>query len=261
MANVEAFGRDRSASASTQPAALAYPPVLVAWARHSLLGSLAIAAAVLVIRRWSGALADPLSPVWLPVVGLAAVLTARLGRAPLPRANLSSGDAWPTLSCLAIAWALSLPGASKPSLAALWAVVLMGEGWWWTAALRKWPARLRLPALPLGAVAGPAGDSSVVQQSRRDRGPNGQERVAGWLRVELAAGQRVAQAHVAFCPPLERTPAIELRQTTGPAARLKLGQALVYGARFELKLAAPGPASITLEYTATTAAGPAPAAT
>ena len=69
----------------------------------------------------------------------------------------------------------------------------------------------------------------------------------------MFAGQRVAHVHVAFCPPLEHSPAIELRQSAGPPARLKLGQSLAHGARFELKLAEPGPASVTLEYEATTA--------
>ena len=45
----------------------------------------------------------------------------------------------------------------------------------------------------------------------------------------MLAGQRVAHVHVAFCPPLEQSPAIELRQSAGPPARLKLGQSLADG--------------------------------
>jgi hypothetical protein len=145
------------------------------------------------------------------------------------------------------------PGAAWLLVVLLWSVIIAGESWWWLSIRRKQPARVVRQYIPHIRRSHSADDPSIVQESRRERGPGGQEQVAGWLRVDVAAGQRVAQVHVSFCPPLGQTPAIELRQVGGPAARLKLGQALAYGARFELKLAAPGPASISLEYTATTA--------
>jgi hypothetical protein len=200
-------------------------------------------------------MAAPLGASWLAAVAAAAVLVAHLARRcdlfrsatePSSAAPPITATSWSsTFACIVLAGALSLPGSSPAGLAALWVIVLVGEGGWWLS-------RLRLPHSP--AIRDIAEAPWIVQQARRDRHGDGRERVVGWMRVDLPAGQRVAQAHVAFCPPLEQTPAIELRQTSGPAARLKLGQALAYGARFELKLPEPGPASIVLEYTATTSA-------
>jgi hypothetical protein len=223
------------------------PAGLLVWLKRSLLGSLILAAAVLMERRVSGDLANPLDACWLAAVAIVAVLAARLARGPVravasPRPPITATSWSSTLACVVLASALSLPGSSPAGLTALWAIVMAGEGGWWLSRLRRRPA-----------ASEPADRPWIVQQARRDRHRDGHERVTGWIRVDVAASQRVAQVHVAFCPPLEQAPTIELRQTGGPPARLKLGQALAYGARFELKLPAPGPCSITLEYTATTA--------
>jgi hypothetical protein len=53
----------------------------------------------------------------------------------------------------------------------------------------------------------------------------------------LAPGQRSANLHLAFCPPFARSPRISVQQREGPAARVKEGQLLPYGARLDLKLA------------------------
>lgn len=81
----------------------------------------------------------------------------------------------------------------------------------------------------------PAGD--IIQQLVRTRLSDGSERMAGWLRVALAPGQRSANVHVAFCPPFARSPRIRVEQREGPAARVKEGQLLPHGARLDLKLA------------------------
>ncbi|HEY5310932.1 MAG TPA: hypothetical protein VIK18_00385 [Pirellulales bacterium] len=231
----------------------AWPAPLLTGLRRCLLGSLILAAAVVMERRLGGDLVSPLGAGWLAAVAAAAVLMARLARECESSCFLGSGrgaarppvtatSCSSTLACLVLAGALSLPGSSPAGLASLWAIVVAGEGAWW---LLHWRRRQ--------ATSDAADGSWIVQQARRDRRGDGRECVVGRMRVDLAAGQRVAQVHVAFCPPLERVPAIELRQTSGPAARLKLGQALAYGARFELKLPEPGPASVVLEYTATAA--------
>ena len=68
----------------------------------------------------------------------------------------------------------------------------------------------------------------------------------------LAAGQRTASVHIAFCPPFAQTPEVSAEQTAGPPARLKTVQVLPYGARFDLKLAAacPESADVLLEFIA-----------
>jgi hypothetical protein len=89
-------------------------------------------------------------------------------------------------------------------------------------------------------------DRDVVQQLTRARAPDGSETLSGWLRVQLAAGQRNASVHVAFCPPFARTPKATLELLDGPEARVKTVQLLPYGARFDLKRTTPAEVSETL---------------
>jgi hypothetical protein len=70
--------------------------------------------------------------------------------------------------------------------------------------------------------------------------------------VALAAGQRTATSHLSFCPALASVPRIVCQQLDGPEARIKVIQALPYGARLEVKLieAAEGPFTMTIEFIA-----------
>ncbi len=90
----------------------------------------------------------------------------------------------------------------------------------------------------------------MVQQFTRRHTAEGDDLVEGWLRVRLEPGQRNTHAHIAFCPPLARVPQLEFEQADGPSARVKLGQALPYGARFEVKLDAVGPAEVMIAFSA-----------
>ena len=77
---------------------------------------------------------------------------------------------------------------------------------------------------------------NLRQQIQRLVLGDGSTAVEGWIRVPLEPGQRTAWAHVAFCPPLPRTPRFEFTVGPEPRARVKIGQLLPYGVRFELKL-------------------------
>jgi hypothetical protein len=81
-------------------------------------------------------------------------------------------------------------------------------------------------------------DQAVSQQIVRRRDEAG-EVITGWVRVEFAQVQRVAAAHIAICPPLERNPTCEAEQQDGPSAEVKLTQAMPYGVRLEVKLEEP----------------------
>ncbi len=74
----------------------------------------------------------------------------------------------------------------------------------------------------------------VTQQLVRTESPTG-ERLEGLLQTALAAGQRNATLHVAFCPPFAAAPKISIYQMAGPASRVKVAQALPFGMRLELK--------------------------
>lgn len=90
------------------------------------------------------------------------------------------------------------------------------------------------------------------QQVTRARMPEG-EVITGWVKADFQPGERTAVLHVAFCPPLEASPAVELEQLSGPAARIKAAQVLPQGARLEIRLNAPAaePESLMVAFVAT----------
>jgi hypothetical protein len=65
------------------------------------------------------------------------------------------------------------------------------------------------------------------------------EAIHATLVAEFVVGQRQATLHVAFCPPLERVPVIEMEIMDGAEAELKVGVAYCHGARIEVRLGEP----------------------
>lgn len=92
-------------------------------------------------------------------------------------------------------------------------------------------------------------DDTLRQRLERRREPDGRDRLHGWVRVDFATGARSATAHVAFCPPFAAPPQIAWEVTEGPEVRVTLGQALPFGARWDLKRSGPTAAaeSVLLE--------------
>ncbi len=180
---------------------------------------------------------------------------------------------WGAAAALAVLGAaLSLPGTSPAGLALFWGILASGAvlGRWPLA----WPGRTPGPGAPPPPRRPPEGlrydppqapqpvsamflpesvsPEDVVQQLTRSHAADGGEVLAGWLRVDLAAGQRSASLHVAFCPPFAQTPKLAVEQLGGPAARIKTVQLLPYGVRFDLKLDQPSAAaaSVLLQFAA-----------
>ncbi|MBN2024349.1 MAG: hypothetical protein JW809_16320 [Pirellulales bacterium] len=238
---------------------------LARWSGGVLVGLMGLVAAILVGRR--AATAEPLSPAALFIVAIliaaAAVAARRLGAsAPGRRAHVGRSHraaVWAPLPMVVVAAAaLSVPGTSAGGLAMLWGVLLLEETAWlvvpamqgvrrgragwafrWRRLRADGPQRPAPLALDAAALADAAPADECVQQLVRARTPDGGQRVSGWLRIDVVAGQRTANAHVAFCPPLDRAPAVEVEQSSGPAARIKTAQCLAYGVRFDLKLSQP----------------------
>ena len=100
-------------------------------------------------------------------------------------------------------------------------------------------------------MASPPADN-VMQQLTLSQDAAGVQQLAGWLRVRLAAGQRSAAIHVAFCPPFSKTPELTAEQLDGPAARIRTAQLLPYGVRLDVKLAAAAahPSNVLLRFAA-----------
>lgn len=253
---------------------------LVRWSAGTACGLLLAAAAMLGWRRLAGAFSGHPPDPWLLAAVAAVVATtaaaARLGwRYQAARRRPGRLD-WAvalgvSIGVLAAGAALSLPGTSPAALALFWAILAVEEVWAWQPVawrrlrtgrraspsagreVRIDPPQHPVPhpiCLPPSPDEPPDGD--VTQQLTRSHAPDGSETLAGWLRVPLAAGQRVTNCHVAFCPPFPQTPRLAVEQLDGPEARIKTVQLLPYGARLDLKLAGPSevPETVLLQFSA-----------
>jgi len=96
--------------------------------------------------------------------------------------------------------------------------------------------------------------SDVIQQLTRTRDEMGIETIAATVRVDFPTGDRQQVVHLAFCPPLEGVPTLELEPLDGPEAELKSTLVQSYGVRIEARLleAAEGPQSLLMQIYATT---------
>ena len=91
-----------------------------------------------------------------------------------------------------------------------------------------------------------ASADACVQRFERVRSADGCDLLAGLISTRLRGGQSRAYVHVAFCPPFAAVPQVDFRQVAGPAARVKAGQVLPHGARFDVKLDNPAAEAVNL---------------
>jgi hypothetical protein len=229
------------------------------------------AALLIAERRLAGALRAPAEPgLLLAVAVFAAALAGGFRLTPRdtlrqPRWQRLLLAAAPALGLAVLGGALSVSGIGAWAVAALWGPMLAEELWavWRMSrgAVRSTPpAPARRSSQLLGSAFGmitaslaePQADGEVTQQFVRSHAADGRETLSGWLRLSFVPGQRQATAHLAFCPPFVHTPEFDVRQTEGPSARVKAGQILAYGARLEVKLAAPAehPLAVRLQFSA-----------
>lgn len=246
-------------------------------ARIVLAMALALVALVLAWRRVAGALVEPLpAPVLLGLAML--VLAAAASRRRSVQESLSPrrlrvvvADVTVSTSAVVLLVSLSLPGTSVVALGLAYLALIIEEAWtWWPAGIRfrRQTVETDLAPQPAATPESPAAppaplsngtslavpQENVSQQLARGRTADGREWISGWLRVALAAGQRIAHVHVAFCPPLARAPSARLEPKDAPPMEVRASQVLPFGARFDLKLAQPveEPLDILLEFRAET---------
>jgi len=234
-----------------------------AYLRSTVAVLLAVAAVFVASRRLAGALETPLGPLQLLVAaGLLAGL-ARIAHALSQTGRLRAGSVLISLAMLTLAASLSLPGSNSIALLGFWAMIVGEEFWAWrsmsvveTSANRLSPSATlpcrgegRLNAL-LSASSPADGDmieepeptepgADVLQQLTLRTTAEGSQELSGWLRTPLAAGQRTASLHVAFCPSFSQTPQVQAEPVAGPDCRIKVAQVLPYGARLDVKLDEP----------------------
>jgi hypothetical protein len=227
------------------------------------------AAIVLMARRLAGALLTPLSGAALVVVAVACCAAA-IGALFL-QSSVRSVPAsaprpwWLGISLPAIAVSLSLPGSSLAGLAVMWLAIVGTEFVLWKMP-PPWSVQIRRVVVPEAALSPltrqPAEtedesadddhlDPDAIQTLKYQR-IDGSTAVDGWLRVDFAAGQRTAVAHVAFCPAFLHTPTIDAELQNGPACEIRSALVIPWGVKWEVKLdqTAVEPASVVFAFRA-----------
>lgn len=246
---------------------------LSTWTLGAAGGGLFLLSLVLLARRASGGFQRPIDPeVFVATALILAAVSASLRLIWLRTAS-SSLSHWnallliclPTAASAIIGISLMLPGSSTMAATAFWLILLAGEGAvWGRVMVRRRSGRsdrrpytasyvvsdehepmLDSPDSPgvaqtgaslLGMDAPPYPAEHVSQQLTRLCDASGHDAVKALLRGTFAPGQRALSLHIAFCPPLESTPEVQAHQLEGADARIKVGQALPYGARIDLRL-------------------------
>ena len=100
---------------------------------------------------------------------------------------------------------------------------------------------------PLGREPQARADTDCwLQRIERVRTAAGDDILTGSVAASFSPGQATAQIHLAFCPPFAGVPRLDYRQTEGPAGRIKVGQSLPHGVRFDVKLSSPADVSTRL---------------
>lgn len=219
------------------------------------LAALATVVLLLLIRRLAGALVQPLggfAVVGVAGLGLLLVVSWRLGWQARGKQETSlalAATALPGVALFVLLCVLSLPGTASWALMLSWLAFLTGEAaWWWTAySSRRHPlARRSVPPNVVTDTTAEEGvengegplPQDVFQQITRFR--EGElERITIMLRISFATDQRVAVAHVAFCPPLGGIPELAAEPTDGPSATVTITNPQTFGARLEVRLDEP----------------------
>jgi hypothetical protein len=222
-----------------------------------LISGLAAAGLVVVtllVRRTAGAFVQPLGGFsLLAIAGLGLLLATgwRMGwlaRGKQPSTLSLMALAIPGFGAFLMLCVLSLPGTASWALMLTWLGFFTAEAvWWWLAYTALRPPITRrpiqrsvVPELVAGEmeIADAPLPSEVFQQVTRSR-VGDKEQIAVSIRVAFAAAQRIAVEHVAFCPPLLKTPKLAAEVLDGPDAAVSLTSIQPFGIRLEVRLEEP----------------------
>ncbi|MCH5376296.1 MAG: hypothetical protein JJ992_20185 [Planctomycetes bacterium] len=248
--------------------------VLVLFATSTLM----LTACWLLIRRFRGALQEPLSPAGLLLLG--AVLAAALSASRFLRRGLTDRHTRPgqasafvsqvimTLAALISGISVSLPNTPVVTLVAFWALVAGSVLIAWAPVGRVRRTQEQGNRLDAGCSDRRSGALEVVdgidrggenasefderadsddaflpdgvsQRIVRARDERGAEVVYGTVRCEFAVGQRQQNVHIAFCPPLRSIAEFTADQVSGSAVQVKAVMVEIFGVGLEVKLASP----------------------
>ena len=220
-------------------------------AAQALLSLLIALAAVMLMRRASGAFVQPLSGLALVVVAITLVIIPAAVRVMF-RDSVAEAPAiyllfaLPGLAVAALLAALTMPGTAAWAIAVAWFILIGAEGLSWLVAFRPELLRgVRTRRRAANQLATPESTAEtdselpagLVQQLSRIR-EGGRESIHAVLLAEIVPGDRQAALHVAFCPPLEEKPELTAHALDTDDAEVRITQAETFGARIEVRLQA-----------------------
>jgi hypothetical protein len=238
-----------------------------------VLGLAISLAALLIVRRISGAFFQPLSGVTIvtiaALVELAVVSFRRLAiRAGFTTAQYSVlstqysvAYVLPSVLALLTLISLTIPGTPLLALLLAWLIVLAGEAAQlhfhfrpsWASTLSPpplpappapipppWPSEIETELTETEATEAeiPAGLLQQVTRVLED----GRESIHALVQANIAANDRLAIVHLAFCPPLANRPELTAHALEMDEADVRITQAETFGARLEVRLPAVVPA-------------------
>jgi hypothetical protein len=217
---------------------------------------LAVVAVLLLARRLAGALQNPLPPLMLigsiaVASGIAVVIDA-ISRYIIEQPSLQIVSRSIATVCLPlIALSVTLPRTSPPALVCSWLLIVAAEVTIWRQRTNTVARLLRrrsddsAPSIQSreGAISREATHCEATEanstQQLNYRAIEGRQIVEGWFQVALAPGQRVATAHLAFCPAFDRSPEVDAECTSDIVCTIQAALVLPWGVRWEIKLDAP----------------------
>jgi hypothetical protein len=228
-----------------------------------VLGLFVGLALVLLMRRLVGVFIHPLGGPAIFGISLASAATAAVLRAGLVVRRHESGAVLstqylvlgllllPGIACVLLLAALSVRGASVFSLVIAWLLLVAAETATWILVYQR--------GWPITSVdrAEPEVPSDLVQQLTRTV-ENGRETLHALLRVEIPSNDRLAVAHLAFCPPLAAAPELTAHVIDDEQAEVRITQSESFGTRLEVRAAhtAPGPRNVLVEIVGSVTARP-----
>jgi len=228
----------------------------------ALLGLVLGLAAVLVIRRLSGALVSPLSGGAILLVALIVESTILLYRSFSSCAEYSVLSTqyfgrWqhslppravfslitPEVAALAILASLTIRGTPAWGLILAWLLLISTESIPWLLHYRpglintRWLHVLRPTVAPPAESEQPEIPCGLVQQLTRTREGN-RESIHAIVQADIAANDHLAVVHLSFCPPLAAPPQLSAYALDADDAEIRITQAETFGTRLEVRLPA-----------------------
>jgi len=200
------------------------------WLATLLLGS--GLSMLLTCRRIAGALDQPPSSAALVLAAIGLAIAAALLRRATPRvAALKAASACPSVVAILLLASVTLPGTSSLGIAMAWFVLIGSE----VAGrlLTQLASKQQVELLDLSEK--PEIEEGLVQQLTRVR-EGDRESIHALLQAEVAAGDRLAIVHIAFCPPLAARPELTAHAMVTDEADVKITQAETFGTRIEVRL-------------------------